>query len=271
MHAAVHAVGASGIQASHGGHRCAGHPPRQRRPGPPRRAHVCAGADADAKGQDEGEGTELTGRRFGAPRLAATLVDRLATEAAAAASADLQLPPNRPALRTLLRTPLLAALGAKAMTNASTRLAARKKPTGLAWRFKRWIASELLWQARAMRHAVRVLRRCCGGCRNPVGKAFRAVPSSAHSSSGAVLVEVTWRFGWFGRNSAACWRHRLRDGAQLAALEAALAAAFATSAVEVIIKEAGGDQCHDAADVRDAVVVALLDDESHVSTCVDRV
>ena len=147
----------------------------------------------DVKALEEGEGAELTGRRFGAPKLAATLVDALATEAAAAAAADLQLPPRRPALRPLLRTPLLAALGAKAGTNASQRvLAARKKPTGLAWRCKRWITSELHWQAREMRHALRALRRCCGGSRDPIGKAFRAVPTSAHGSSeAAILVEVS--------------------------------------------------------------------------------
>ena len=116
-----------------------------------------------------------------------------------------------------------------------------------------------------MRHAVRALRRCCGGSRDPVGKAFRLVPP-ANDGCGAVLVEVTWRFGWLGRNSAACWRRRLRDGAQLAALEAAVAAALAASSVEVSVKEPGGDKNHDAAGVRDsAVVVALLDDEPHAN------
>ena len=217
-------------------------------------------ADADAEGEEQ----ELTGRRFGAPKLAAALIDMLATEAAAAAAADLQAPPSRPALRPLLRTPLLAALGAKAATTASQRLAARKKPAGLAWRMKRWITSELHWQAREMRHAVRALRRCCGGSRDPVGKAFRAVPSAqgGFGATGAVLVEVTWRFGWSGRNSAACWRRRLRDGAQLAALEAAIAAGLAASAVEVVVQEPGAD----AAGVTDsAVVLALLDDEPHAN------
>ena len=217
-------------------------------------------ADGDAEADEK----ELAGRRFGAPKLAAALIDMLATEAAAAAAADLQVPPSRPALRPLLRTPLLAALGAKAATNASQQLAARKKPAGLAWRMKRWITSELHWQAREMRHAVRALRRCCGGSRDPVGKAFRAVPSAqgGFGATGAVLVEVTWRFGWSGRNSAACWRRRLRDGAQLAALEAAIAAELAASAVEVVVREPGAD----AAGVADSpVVLALLDDEPHAN------
>ena len=215
-------------------------------------------ADADAEGEEK----ELTGRRFGAPKLAAALIDMLATEAAAAASADLQVSPRRPALRPLLRTPLLAALGGtKAASNTSQRLlAARKKPTGLAWRMKRWLLSELHWQAREMRHAVRALRRCCSGSRDPVGKAFRAVPSAqgGFGATGAVLVEVTWRFGWSGRNSAACWRRRLRDGVQLAALESALAAGLAASAVEVAVQQPG-------ADAAGAVVLALLDDEPHAN------
>ena len=230
--------------------------------GPDQRAAFHHGADADAEAEEK----ELTGRRFGAPKLAAALINLLATEAAAAAAADLQLPASRPALRPLLRTPLVAALGAK--TNASQRLAARKKPQGLAWRMKRWITSELHWQAREMRHALRALRRCCGGSRDPVGKAFRAVPSSAHGGSSAVLVEVTWRFGWMGRNSAACWRRRLRDGAQLAALEAAIAAGLAASTVEVAVKQSGADtgQCQDTVGaIGSAVVLALLDDEPHAN------
>ena len=116
-----------------------------------------------------------------------------------------------------------------------------------------------------MRHTVRALRRCFGGSRDPVGKAFRLV-HAANGGSGAVLVEVTWSFGWRGRNSAACWRRRLRDGTQLVAFEAAVAAALAASSVEVSIKEPGGDKSHDAASVRDsAVVLALLDDEPHAN------
>jgi len=222
------------------------------------------GADGDVEAEEK----ELTGRRFGAPKLAAAIIDLLASEAAAAAAADLQASPRRPALRPLLRTPLLAALGTKAAANASQRLAARKKPRGLAWRMKRWLSSELHWQAREMRHAVRALRRCCSGSRDPVGKAFRAVPTAqgGFGATGAVLVEVTWRFGWAGRNSAACWRRRLRDGEQLVVLEAALAARLAASAVEVVVQQPDADRCHDAAGVRDsAVVLALLDDEPHAN------
>ena len=211
---------------------------------------------ADAEG--EGEEDELHGRRFGAPKLAAALVDILATESSTAAATDLLHPPQRPMLRPLLRTPLMAALGDKAGTNASVHLAARKKPASLVWRLKRFIASELHWQAREMRHAMRALRRCGGGSRDPVGKAFRAVPSSRSGGSGAVLVEVTWRFGWKGRSSAACWRWRLRDSTQLAALEAAIAAGLAVRPLEVLAV-----QQHNVGD--SAVVLALLDDEPHAN------
>jgi hypothetical protein len=71
-------------------------------------------------------------------------------------------------------------------------------------------------------------------------------------------VEVTWRFGWKGRSSAACWRWRLRDSARLAALEAAIAAGLAVRPLEVLVV-----QQHDVGD--SAVVLALLDDEPHAN------
>ena len=214
-------------------------------------------ADADA----EEEESKMAGKRFGAPKLASALIEMLATEAAAAAAADLQKPPRQPMLRPLLRTPLLTALGAKATTDASQRLSARKKPTNPLWRFKRWLTSELHWQAREMRHALRAFRRCCGGSRDPVGKAFRAVPTATagFGAAGAVLVEVTWRFGWSGRNGAACWRRRLRDDTQLAALETAIAEGLACTAAEVTVQPAGSDACERP------ITVALLDDEPHAN------
>ena len=216
-------------------------------------------ASAEENTGADGEDKELVGRRFGAPKLAAALIDTLACEAAAAAAADVEPPPRRPALRPLLRTPLVTALGAKAAkSTGSQRLAARKKPDNLFWRLKRWLASELHWQARELRHALRALRRCCGGSRDAVGKAFRAVPAPGGAS--AVLVEVTWRFGWKGRNSAACWRRRLRDGAQLAALEAAIAGALAGSQMEVAVQAQPGADAD-----QPPVVLALLDDEPHAN------
>ena len=223
-----------------------------------RMSHLGASeGDADAEGEEK----EMAGKRFGAPKLATALLNTLSCEAAAAAAADVQPPPRRLMLRPLLRTPLLTALGAKAVTDASQRLSARKKPNNTFWRFKRWLASELHWQAREMRHALRALRRCCGGSRDPVGKAFRAVPTAqaGFGAAGAVLVEVTWRFGWSGRNSAACWRRRLRDDAQLAALEAALAEGLQQGLEVTLLLPA--DACDDAR----PVTLALLDDEPHAN------
>ena len=175
--------------------------------------------------EDEGDDEALAGKRFAARNLAAALASALQREASAAGAADLQPAPKAIALRPLLRTPLVAALGAKATgNNASQRLAARNKPTGMAWRFKRWLLSELHWQAREMRHTIRALRRCGGGSRDPVGKVFRLVSAGA---SCAIVVEATFSFGWSGRRGAACWRRRLRCEEQLAALEAALIAELA--------------------------------------------
>ena len=244
--------------------------------------HVSRGAPAgprssqpSANGADDGGNTaeeeaELAGRRFAAPHLAAALIEALTREAAAASTADLQRPPQQVTLRPLLRTPLLAALGLGAKTQSmSQRLAARKKPTGLAWRTKRWLASELLWQAREMRHFVRTLRRLLGCSRDPVGKTFRAVAvSPSGDGDAAVLVEVIWRFGLVARNGAACWRCRLRDGEQLVALEAALAAELAgcgdgKHGLEVRLV------AHDHPALEDgsggAVVLALLDDYPHAN------
>lgn len=128
------------------------------------------------KGDDAGDDDEaLAGKRFAARNLAAALASALQREASAAGAADLQPAPRQVELRPLLRSPLVAALGAKETASASQRLAARLKPSGLAWRFKRWLVSELHWQAREMRHAVRALRRCGGGSRDPVGKAVRSL------------------------------------------------------------------------------------------------
>ena len=216
---------------------------------------------------DDGDEGALAGRRFGAAALSAVLVAVLAREASAASAADVQLPPHAVALRPLLRKALSAALGASSPRDGSLhatksqRLAAREKPTGLAWRLKRWLASELHWQAREMRHALRALRRCCGGSRDPVGKVFRLVPPPPESGGdAAVLVEVTFSFGWAGRNGAACWRRRLRDARQLEALEAALAAELAAVPLEVTLLTfvcAGNDAR--------PVTLALLDDEPHAN------
>ena len=251
--------------------RCARKPPRASRLSSA--ASDAGGGEAKDAADDGGEA--LAGRRFGAPRLAAALASVLAHEAAAACAADLQPPPKRVALRPLLRKPLLAALDASARgggggasageQGTSQRMAMRKKPSGMAWRFKRWLLSELHWQAREMRHAIRALRRCFGRSRDPVGKAFRLVqppPAPGVAASAAVLVETTFRFGWSGRHSAACWRRRLRDGAQLEALEAAVAATLLADAAEVDILSCIDDDCDG---VKAPVVLALLDDEPHAN------
>jgi hypothetical protein len=222
-------------------------------------------------GQDrEEEEAELAGRRFGAPRLAAMLIAALTREAAAASAADLQLPPHECLLRPLLRSPLLAALGPKAVAGLSTsqRLGARKKPTTMLWRMKRWFASELAWQAREMRHGVRALRRFIGRSHDPVGKTFRAV--AAPGGGLVVLVEVTWRFGWVGRHSAACWRRRLRDELQLTALEAVLADELAAACGEAggsrleVVVASPGKLADDAVSER-VLVLALMDDSPHAN------
>jgi hypothetical protein len=228
-------------------------------------------AAAAARGDhDHDEEAELAGRRFGAPRLAAALIAALTREAAAASAADLQLPPHACLLRPLLRSPLLAALGPKAVAGLSTsqRLGARKKPTSALWRFKRWFASELAWQARELRHALRALRRFLGRSRDPVGKTFRAV--TAPDGGLVVLAEVTWRFGWVGRHGAACWRRRLRDELQLTALEAVLADELAAASgeeggprVEVAVVKPG-KLADDAVSER-VLLLALMDDSPHAN------
>ena len=235
----------------------------------PRSSHSSAKGGAD-DGNAAEEEADLSGRRFAAPHLAAALIGALTREAAAASTADLQRPPKYVALRPLLRTPLLAALGPRAAQSASQRLAARKKPTGLAWRMKRWLVSELQWQAREMRHFVRTLRRFLGGSRDPIGKTFRAVAvSPSGGSDAAVLVEVTWHFGLVARNGAACWRRRLRDGEQLAALEAALEAELSglgdgvRHGLEVRLVADGHPALEDGSG--GAVVLALLDDSPHAN------
>ena len=60
--------------------------------------------------------------------------------------------------------------------------------------------------------------------------------------------------------TAACWRRRLRDGAQLASLEAAIAGGLAGTPLEVAVQAVPGA---DAA--QPPVVLALLDDEPHAN------
>ncbi len=242
------------------------------------------GGKAAPDAVDAAEEAELAGRRFAAPRLAAALGALMQRECAAASSADLQPQPRACVLRPLLRGPLLAVLGPSkaAAAAAGQQLASRRKPTGAAWRFKRWLAAELAWQARELRHAGRALRRFLGRSQDPNGKTFRAV--RAPGGGAAVLVELTWRFGWSGRNGAACWRRRLRDADQLAALEAALAAELAALSdaeahkangqasdgglLEVTLEMAGKLYADDyAADEYAAriVTLALLDDTPHAN------
>jgi hypothetical protein len=240
----------------------------------PRASQIGSGPDAAPdKADDEGDDEALAGRRFAAHNLAAALASVLQREAAAASAADVQPSPRHVALRPLLRKPIVAALDVSSrdggdQQEVSQRLAMRKKPAGAVWRFKRWVASELHWQARELRHAMRALRRCCGRSRDPVGKAFRLV---SVGPAAAVLVEATFSFGWSGRHGAACWRRRLRCEAQLAELEAALAAELANANVEVTIILAADDEgthgapCGDDGHGARVVTVALLDDEPHAN------
>jgi hypothetical protein len=234
--------------------RCAGSAPRVSRVS----VAVAAVQPADEKHQAGNEGEEaLSGHRFGAPQLAAAVRALLQREAWATSAR-----PPALAVRPLLRKPLLRALGAGARSGHHEDdgvLAARRKPAGVFWRAKRALLTELHWQGRELRHAVRSLRRCCTR-RSPddVGKAFRATTAAHDDATFTVVFEFTWSFGWFGRDAATVWRRRLRNEALLAPLEEALASALDDdAAVEVRTLPAsapGG-----------SVFIALLDDEPHAS------
>lgn len=230
----------------------------------------------------------MTGKRFKAPRAAALVSAFLEREAAAANALDALSPPKTVTLRPLQRTPLVRAAAAK-KEHAAGSLALRKKPTGVLWRLKRWVQTELRWQAREMRTLGRALRRCCGGSRDAVGKVFRLVrcrgtavrdaaedaTDPAHeaacalvhpgSAPTAVLFEVTFHFGVSGRDAAAVWRQRLRTEAQLAQLEAALGATLAEGA-----ESDEKAQDFTASELRQVgtVTISLLDDEPHA--CLDK-
>jgi hypothetical protein len=247
--------------------RCAGAPPRVSRVSFAA-AKQPAGDEAHHNGADEGE-EALSGRRFGAPKLAAEVRALLQREAAAASAAASLRPPASLAVRPLLRKPLLRALGAGARSGHHEDdgvLAARRKPTGVMWRAKRALLTELHWQGRELRHAVRSLRRCCTRrSTDDAGKAFRAVVATDaaedHHQSFTVVFEFTWSFGWRGRDAATAWRRRMRDEAALAPLEEALSAALddysaAAAALEVRALPA-------ASTPGGSVFLALLDDEPH--------
>ena len=221
----------------------------------------------------------MVGKRFKAPAAAAVLLAVLAREAADATSSDALPPPQRVTLRPLQRGPLVSASAAKSEHKAGA-LALRKKPTGALWRLKRFLLSELHWQAREMRSLGRFLRRCCGRSHDAVGKVFRLVPcrsaavrdaaadaaDPAHDLAStllrddaaptAVLFEATFSFGIAGRDAASAWRQCLRDAAQLAKLEAALGAGlFMGKAAEASLELTRVG----------AVFSALLDDEPHAN------
>jgi hypothetical protein len=245
--------------------RCAGAPPRISRVSFAA-AKQPTDDEAHHDGADEGE-EALSGRRFGAPKLAAAVRALLQREASAASAAASLHPPASLAVRPLLRKPLLRALGAGERSGHhedDSVLATRRKPAGALWRAKRALLTELHWQGREMRHAVRSLRRCCTR-RSPddVGKVFRCI--AAPDASFTVVFEITWSFGWRGRDAATAWRRCMRDEALLAPLEKALSSALdddsspsPAAALEVRALPAssapGG-----------SVFIALLDDEPHAS------
>jgi hypothetical protein len=263
----------------------------------------CAAADAtlhdDAAHDDEVHGgahddasrpatatLAMTGKRFKAPLAAGVLLAALTSEAAAANAVDAMPPPLRVTLRPLQRTPLVRAAAAKHAHHAGVR-ALRKKPVGPAWRLKRFILSELHWQARELRSLGRFFRRCCGHSHDPVGKVFRLVPArgaavrdaaaDAHepahelacalmreddaAAPTAVLFDATFSFGFAGRDAAVAWRQAMRSAPQLERLEAALAAA--------LISSSGGDAKAGETQIElthvGAVFAALLDDEPHAN------
>jgi hypothetical protein len=223
----------------------------------------------------------MTGKRFKAPAAAGVLMSQLALEAAAANASHALPLPHRVTLRPLQRTPLVRAAAAKHDHKAGA-LALRKKPTGALWRLKRFLLSELHWQARELRTLGRFLRRCCSRSHDPVGKVFRLVPcrggavrdaasdaaEPAHelacalmrddAAPTAVLLDATFSFGMFGRDAAVAWRQALRSAPQLAQLEAALAAALSSGGA----KEEG--EPIELTRVG-AVFAALLDDEPHAN------
>ena len=239
----------------------------------------------------------MAGKRFKAPLAASLLSAFLAQEAASANAADMLPPPRHVALRPLQRTPLVRAAAAKHEHKAGA-LALRKKPSNVFWRLKRFILTELRWQAREFRTVARFLRRCCGGSRDAVGKVFRLVPCAgaavqqaaadgadpahalarqlAQREGGAattVLFEASFHFGVAGRDAAAVWRQRLRTESQLLDLEAALVDALRTGELRVSSKEASaasraGDAANDEPTELKRVGVAaitLLDDEPHAN------
>jgi hypothetical protein len=81
-----------------------------------------------------------------------------------------------------------------------------------------------------------------------------------------VVVEATFSFGWSGRNSAACWRRRLRCEEQLTSLEKVLTVELADPTLSTEVTLVGASHCcDDDARYGGPVTVALLDDEPHAS------
>ena len=253
--------------------------------------HADAAHDDDVHGADstaaDAGSLAMTGKRFKAPRAAALATAVLAREAAAANTLDLLPPPRSVTLRPLQRTPLVRAAASK--KEHAGALALRKKPNNIFWKLKRFIGTELRWQAREFRTLARFLRRCWGGSRDAVGKVFRLVPCTgaavrdaaddatdpAHVTAcallhpggapTAVLFEATFSFGLAGRNAGAAWRQCLRNDAQLEQLEAALAAALRDGDG---IKPSDNDSEPPELRQVGAVAVTLLDDEPHA--CLDK-
>ena len=99
---------------------------------------------------DGAEAFVLKGRRFAAPGLADAAAAFFAAEARGVA-----------VVRSLLRSPLLAALGGAAMKRGDldgSELLARPQPAGVWGRLRRALHSELTWHARAFRHVMRAAK-----------------------------------------------------------------------------------------------------------------
>jgi hypothetical protein len=222
-----------------------------------RRTRVAVAVALQCAGADAGGEPVPCGRRFADEALAQAACDVLLDAAAGA---------RRAAPRALLRTRLLAELTDADGDPAALRAA--PKPAGAAARLSHAARHEAAWHRRA-------LARCCCCCGG--GADVRLAPADAWlldaAEEGAppavALFEVVVSFGVGGRAAAAAFRAALRHAAQLAPLEAALAARAA--ALEARSGDGDGDDASQKAPrppplaVRGcaAALFALRDDLPH--------
>ena len=253
--------------------------------------HEDAKQDDDVHGvhvSDADAGTlAMRGKRFKAPLAASLATAFLEQEASAANALDSLRPPWNVTLRPLQRTPLVHAAAVK--KEHAGALALRKKPSGVLWRLKRFIGAELRYQARELRALGRLLRRCCGGSRDAVGKVFRLVSCRSNAMHGAVhdaadpahelacqlalgegestvvLFEATFHFGFGGRASATAWRQRMRMDEQLANVEEAFSNALRSGVLSGVGKAEALETSPTELERVGMCAITLLDDEPHAN------